>query len=280
MLENDPDKNNVNAFMYILREPLERLRSRFEELVGEFKQRMLKHVAAKDAEREEFEMHVKAVCDENDRIGKKLIKEFEKKKKKVFSTVKSVETSEQEAIILLEQLRKENEQLNMKLIQMEVDRSEAFRKVLDNFETAFIELRDQTLETITAMFGRLRAEENAYYDEIRAKLTEEMEKFAADPEKINLGDQATKEDRERVLGLLDDKDELNNNFNGSHAAHINTLDTKEEELVQREKKMCADLIENANAIEFNRNRSRISEIWTYIDRNNEDIADEERLFSG
>jgi len=77
--------------------------------------------------------------------------------------------------------------------------------------------------------------------------------------------------------LLEDKQELKNSLESSHGVHNNTLDTKEEELVDNERKRVETYMHTITTEELDCNRKRISEVWTFIDRNKEDIQDELEL---
>lgn len=67
--------------------------------------------------------------------------------------------------------------------------------------------------------------------------------------------------------LLSDKDTLINTVQASHDKHTNYIDAAEDRLVSREVRSANDVIAANAAWQAKRNRDRISEIITYVERN-------------
>jgi len=162
---------------------------------------MLQRYTLRVKEEDSFTYTVRIVNEDNDKIGKRKIAEFESKKKRVFNLLKLADTSAEDAQTMLEDLQSRNNTLHQELIEMEVNKHEAFKRVLDDFESTYRQISQDTLEEIQATFVVARTEENTYSEAIAVKINAEAEKYSEDSEKVLNNDALSKEDSERVQAV-------------------------------------------------------------------------------
>lgn len=79
---------------------------------------------------------------------------------------------------------------------------------------------------------------------------------------------------------MEDKDQLASILQKSTESRQETINQKEEELLLNEKNRMKQQIEKVKLDEHARNRSRIAEIWSYLDRIREAIDEDERKWLG
>jgi membrane protein involved in colicin uptake len=96
------------------------------------------------------------------------LKDFEKKKKQVLNSVREVSDSEEEDLKQLDDLRRNLQDLSRKLIEIELNQTEAFAEVIEEFITNYRDLDCQ--EQIRTFFGKCRQYEQHYHSEIQSKL--------------------------------------------------------------------------------------------------------------
>lgn len=149
-------------------------------------------------------------------------------------------------------LRPRPQALYEKLMDNEVSSSERYAESIATFDAAYDELTKRTLETTSAFFGRLRDMEAAYHERVVAACAELLEKVAADQGE-NLPEDAR--------AMLSDKDTVMGVVNTAHDARVARLDAKEDELRTLESRASADCVKAAVDAEYNRNRTRVIEVW-------------------
>lgn len=76
---------------------------------------------------------------------------------------------------------------------------------------------------------------------------------------------------EDARSLMSDKDMLMNTIQSSHDAHTSKLDAVEDNLVNKETQRAADLVAKHGEWAHKRNRDRIIEIITYVERNSQEL---------
>lgn len=78
-----------------------------------------------------------------------------------------------------------------------------------------------------------------------------------------------------ILQILEDKEQLNSIIQRSRESRVEVIDQREAKLISNEKKRMRLFTEQVKTDEHFRNRSRIAEIWIYVDRIQEFIKEEE-----
>eukprot|EP01006_Ploeotia_vitrea_P008876 TRINITY_DN2107_c0_g1_i1.p1 TRINITY_DN2107_c0_g1~~TRINITY_DN2107_c0_g1_i1.p1 ORF type:complete len:564 (+),score=85.64 TRINITY_DN2107_c0_g1_i1:26-1693(+) len=277
MLRDDPEAKNMNAFMEIdqpLKDAVEKYRTRFtDQVVDEFKTKMIDHRARKDAELEEFQSTLETAKAETDMKCKDIMRLFEKKKKKVIAaSQKEVDGVEDE----WQQLHQELDSVQEQLLELETDQVEAYEDVIKTFEQIYTELTEQTIETITQYFQRMRDEEKTYFDEIFEIFNKMVEARHSEQQTTGLGvttDTSFVDDQNKqVMGILDNKEDVMKMINESHEAHEQKMYTKEEQLIQNEKKQLEEMSQKNITDEHTRNRNRVCEINMYVQLQTAEIA--------
>eukprot|EP00906_Rhabdomonas_costata_P033356 RCo047007 len=277
MMRDDPEAKHMQAFIQYesrIRDELEKYRTKFAEVVEDFRTKMMDHRTRKDAEIVEFnDVMAKAKKSTEDRC-KGLLRAFEKKKKRVVAaaTAAGKADSAEEAATEADwaDLQADLEKLQEELMELETDQVEAFEDVIKTFEQIYTDLTDQTIETITQSFTKMREEEKVYFDEIHniflalveSRHTAEQAQGAAAAANSDLfvGDDGHKQ----VLAMLDNKEDVMKMLNESHEFHEQRMYAKEEFLASNEKKMLEELCKKHVEEERARNRTRVSEINTYV----------------
>lgn len=294
MMRDDPEAKHMQAFIQYearLRDELEKYRTKFSEVVDEFKTKMMDHRARKDAEIREFnEVMAKAKKSTEDRC-KALVRSFEKKKKRILAVVaasqqrSNLDSGDEGASGEAEwaELRADLEKLQEELMELETDQVEAYEDVIKTFEQIYTELTEQTTESITQSFTKMREEEKAYFDEVHNIFLALVESrhsaeqaqggggaaaaAAAANSDLFVGDDNNKQ----ILSMLDNKEDVMKMVNESHEFHEQKMYAKEEFLASNEKKMLEDICKKNVEGERSRNRSRVCEINTYVQLVNHEI---------
>lgn len=76
---------------------------------------------------------------------------------------------------------------------------------------------------------------------------------------------------EDARSLMSDKEMLMNAIQSSHDSHTSKLDAVEDNLVNQETQRAADLVTKHSEWAHKRNRDRIIEIITYVERNSQEL---------
>jgi hypothetical protein len=278
MFRDDPEAKHMNAFIEYepgLKDAQEKYRTRYLECLEEFKTKMGEHRQKKDAEINEFTFVMDQSKSSTDTKCKELIKAFEKKKKKVIANAGGKNDDDASNEQEWADLRGELDTLQEQLQELETDQLEAFEDVIRGFEQTYNELTEQTTETITQSFTKLREEEKAYFDDIFQVFIGLVENRHTEAPQGNLGGEASfMEDdaRKQVLSILDNKEDVMKMINESHEAHEQKMYGKEEQLISNEKKMQDDIQQSSVSDERARNRSRVCEINMYVSLVNQEIS--------
>lgn len=149
-------------------------------------------------------------------------------------------------------LHKANDALYEKLMDLEVSSSERYAESISTFESAYDELTKRTFESLQVFCGKLRDLETAYHEKLIAAGSELLERVATDR-----ADSIPEEAR----ALLGDKDTAMGVINAAHDARVARLDAKEDELRTLEDSSNKRVIKTAVESEYQRNRTRVIEIW-------------------
>jgi len=113
----------------------------------------------------------------------------------------------------------------------------------------------RTLESLQVYFGQLRELEAVYHERVVAAGSELLERVATDH-----ADNIPEEAR----ALLQDKDTVMGVINAAHDARVSRADAKEDELRQMEVGANARAVKAAVDAEYERNRTRVIEVWNLV----------------
>ncbi|KAL9654909.1 hypothetical protein ABK040_008699 [Willaertia magna] len=262
MFDNEVDEL-LYLFTYCIGDSIEKYKQKFTDKKDEFKQEMFLSMRHKDNEIEELNSTLQKSQYETNVSSKQSIKDFEKKKKQVIGSIKDPSSdSEEEDLRQLDLLERELDVLAEKLIEIEVNQSEAFWDVIEEFIPNYREL--DCTSKIQNFFKKLKKIEDKYNGEIKDKLLDQ----------INHISETTNVDiSEKAKDLLEDKDQVFSLIQRSKEVHKEVVNQKELKLIQNEKERMTYTLEKVKKDEHERNRSRISEIWTFVKRVKEEIED-------
>jgi len=231
-------------------------------LTDEYVTMVLEHAETKKKERDEFHTaleHAKSVADAE---SKKEIAEYNALAKR------SLTGDVENANASLQMLHKANDALYEKLMDLEVSESERYAESISTFESSYDELTKKTLEQLQIYCGVLREHEAAYHEKLIAAGGELLERVATDH-----ADHIPEEAR----ALLGDKDTCMGVINAAHDARVARLDAKEDELRQLEDGANKRYVKQAVDAEYERNRTRVIEIWNLVHKVHKDELKAARL---
>mmetsp|Transcript_14301 Transcript_14301/g.21615 ORF Transcript_14301/g.21615 Transcript_14301/m.21615 type:complete len:551 (-) Transcript_14301:30-1682(-) len=248
----------LEHFAYCCQEAFDTYEEKFSASIVTFSRDMFEKFDAKENERQELNLTMDTEIEHNDSYAKKLIHAFEKKKKDVFLECGTI-ASDDDGVRMLQDLLLSIESLASDLVAIEVDQSEAFQDILVSYKENF-EVMDSR-EVISTAFKDFKSHEDDYSRSIR-------EIFLA---QINNKDNLEDDLKNQVRGLLEDKDQLLSSLSRSSESRVELIQSKEEELLLVEKDFMTNHLAEVRQAEHHRNRSRISEIWTFVDRVREEI---------
>jgi len=140
-------------------------------------------------------------------------------------------------------------------MDLEVSESERYAESISTFESSYDELTKRTFECLQVYFGKLRDLETAYHEKVIAAGSELLERVATDH-----ADYIPDEART----LLSDKDTCMGVINGAHDARVARLDAKEDELRTLEDTSNKGTVKKAVDAEYERNRTRVIEVWNLV----------------
>ncbi|KAL0478402.1 hypothetical protein AKO1_008620, partial [Acrasis kona] len=261
MFSTDPEAKNIEIISDRISEFTINYRDKFNSLLDTFRSEMLNNLKMKTNELEELDSTLMQSQLQNNNISKQLLKSFEKKKKQVLNSVKEVSESEEEDLKLLDELSKSLHSLGQQLIEIELNQTEAFAEVIEEFITNYKDLDCQ--EIIRTFFGNCRQAEQSYHLEVQSKLLQD----ADNKDKLDLNESTA----ERIREFLEDKDQVLNILQRSTEAHLTHIQTQEEILTKNEETRMKSQLEKVKLDEHARNRSRISEIHSFVERVKEEI---------
>ena len=263
-----------------LKDALTRYRDAFDEKVREFVVRMQEHKRTKDEEDADFGETLTSAKNEIDDECKRLIKQFEKRKKLVMPRHNGHPTEDElkrteENPKAVEDLRQHLKTLKEHLLERETNQQEAYEAVISEFETNYVALQEETIETIGECFKKLQDIEKMYRDDLEGAFEEMRQKQQTSGEPGGGGGGGGDHDRDgeweqemnskltQLESILENKEELDKLVEDSHQARQQKLYSNEERLGEREKVSCSSLIDFEKEKEHGRNRARVCEIHMY-----------------
>eukprot|EP01065_Artemidia_motanka_P051583 TRINITY_DN9129_c0_g9_i1.p1 TRINITY_DN9129_c0_g9~~TRINITY_DN9129_c0_g9_i1.p1 ORF type:complete len:619 (+),score=285.38 TRINITY_DN9129_c0_g9_i1:132-1988(+) len=265
-------------------------RNAFEERVKAFREEMKKKRDAKRDEIQQFGDCLSWDQEAKDLEAKRLIKGFEKKKKRIMPAHDGHPTEEENKRIgeeldaaqaerrpsELEKLQEELRALKEELLERETDQNEAYEAVISDFHDGYKAHMEAALDTITECFKELRENlEDAYNKQVVNAFNDMRAHKQAggagvpDAAAVAVGvlDTSDEQDvgnkRARLESLLENKEESDKFIEESHAYRIGKLDNVEERYQKNERDTFARLHQEAKEQEHARNRARVCEINMY-----------------
>jgi len=248
MVKGDGDMSRLRS-LQPFQEPLVQLRDQVETLTEEYITQVLEHASLKQKEQAEFQTALDHAKGEADRESKVKIAEYDALAKS--SLTGDVDNPTQ----ALQMLHKANDALYEQLMDLEISESERYAESISTFESSSDELMKRTLESLQVYFGQLRELEAVYHERVVAAGSELLERVATDH-----ADNIPEEAR----ALLQDKDTVMGVINAAHDARVSRADAKEDELRQMEVGANARAVKAAVDAEYERNRTRVIEVWNLV----------------
>ena len=245
MTKGDGDLTKLRNQQQIA-EPMAQLREQVETAADEYVALILTHQATKDKEKQEFQGALDYAKAEAAAESKSEIAKYAALAKR------SLTEATEQPYAVIQMLHKANEALYEKLMDLEVSSSERYAESISAFESAYDELTKKTLEQLVIFCQKLRDLEAAYHERLVTGGGELLEKVAAEQAEYMA---------EEARAMLQDKDTLMGVINGAHDARVARLDAKEDELRTLETQACNGTVKAAIDAEYNRNRTRVIEIW-------------------
>ncbi|KAJ9443616.1 Dynein regulatory complex subunit 3 [Diplonema papillatum] len=259
-----------------LNDALKAYRDKFEERRRDFVTRMQEHKKVKDDEYFDFSETLSIAKQECDDECKALIKAFEKKKKRVLPRSEAQAGEEGRPADddgAVQELAAALQSLKEALLEKETDQQEAYEAVISDFETNFMALQEETIETISDSFKKLQDCEKEYRDELEAIFEEIRTRHQAQAGEqqasVNASDRAGDWEQElnakktQLDSILENKEELDKLIDESHQARQQKLYALEEKRTDTEKSNCTAIVEQEKENEHQRNRARVCEIFMY-----------------
>ena len=245
MVKGDGDMAKLRGQQQF-QEPLLQLAEQVNSCTDEHIGTVMVHKEAKDKEKDDFDTAIEYAKAEAAAESKAEIAAYNALAKR------SLVEGTGESYAVLQTLHKANDALYEKLMDLEISSSERYADSIHAFDSAYEELTKKTLEVISGFFAKLRDFEAAYHERLVAAGSELLEKVAADQAEYMA---------EEARTMLQDKDTLMGVINAAHDARVARLDAKEDELRTLEDGACKAIVKGAVDAEYNRNRTRVIEIW-------------------
>nr|KAJ3419777.1 Dynein regulatory complex subunit 3 [Polyrhizophydium stewartii] len=249
----------------IIYEMREEFRAKFEIVVKELKHFVLRKSQEKAEEIAQLRKCVSDVKGASDKECMKRFEEFQHKKKELIKVVQNSRIAK-EVDEALKTLREETQTLSDFLMSAEMVIVEQFEEVIKEFERNYTEMCSAINETGQTSFARLRDLENEHQEKFSEAILAMYERF-------NKGDMDEVDDE--IRDIMSDKDVLMNAINASHDFRLGKLDHQEDALVSGVMRDQEQVIKKVHDSEVRRNRDRISEIISFLDKCYQEIDNAE-----
>jgi len=258
MFEQDPDFHKIKILAPDKIQDLnEDYRTKFEIVIVEMKDFILK----KHSEvQEEKELITKAIEDakaETDAKGIQLVNDLEHRKKVFIRTVVNMRDIKEidEAV---KAMKFDVDETANKLMALEMTIVEQFEEILRDYEKNLQELFNSMLECGQTNMSRIRELENNFFERYTEGIMTAYDRFhKSDIDSI---------ESEELRELISDKEVILNSLNATHDFHLLKFDQQEDGLSSGCNKELEDEIQRVHNEETQRNRKRVIEIITYVER--------------
>ncbi|KAJ3027082.1 UNVERIFIED_CONTAM: Dynein regulatory complex subunit 3 [Siphonaria sp. JEL0065] len=262
MFNSDPDYQklmpiNPDRTMDLMEE----YRAKFEVVVNEMRHFALKKRAEMDDELKQFNECLAGTKKETDGECIKMLNTYSHFKKKLLRVLQtSRDTKEIDDSI--KTLKEDTLKLSDDLMAIEMQVVEQYEDVIKEFERNFTEQCSALNEYGQSSFARMRELENEYQERFSESILMTFERFSkGDLEEID----------DELRDILSDKDALVNTVNGSHDFRLGKFDHQEDLLVSGVGQELETLTKKLHDLEIQRDRDRVCEIFTFIDKCNTEI---------
>lgn len=245
MVKGDGDMAKLRSQQQV-QEPLSQLAEQVNSATEEHITTVLQHRELKDKELRDFQSAIDFAKAEAVSESKAEIASYQALAKH------SLTEAAEQPYAIIQTLHRANDYLYEKLMDLEISSSERYAESIHAFDAAYEELTKKTFEVISTFFSKLRDVEAAYHERLLTAGSELLEKVAADQAEYMADD---------VRAMLQDKDTLMGVINAAHDARVARLDAKEDELRTLEDHSCKSIVKAAIDAEYQRNRTRVIEIW-------------------
>ncbi|KAJ3099516.1 Dynein regulatory complex subunit 3 [Physocladia obscura] len=243
----------------------EEYRAKFEVIVNELRHFALKKRAEMNEELNAFNECLKQTKKETDGECVKMLDDYSHLKKKLLRILQSSrDTKEIDDSFRI--LKEETMKLSDELMSIEMQVAEQYEDVIKEFERNYTEHASSVTEYGQSNFARMRDIENEYHERFSESILMTFERFSK-------GDLDDIDDDLR--DILSDKDALLNTVNGSHDFRLGRFDHQEDCLVSGVAQDLESLTHKLHDVEVQRDRDRVCEIFTFIDKCNADIENAE-----
>lgn len=261
MFKEDSEMSKLRLLPGIT-ELLENYRESFNSISESFKASGLERSGEREAELSGFLEALDEMRVKGEQESVVLIQDFNKEKKKAFRELSKREHVE---FADLDALRRLTGGLGNSLMDLEMQQVEQFDDLINEFEVAFGEMKNGSLDSQQTYFRSVEELEDAYFEALTQLATELLDKAQNDM----LPDDVTEE----AKNLLADRDMTMNAVAGSHDIHVGKLLSREEEMRTREMEVFNGAVARERETENKRNRSRGMEVHQLLERNHKEMME-------
>lgn len=286
----DPELVKLKPVPNLL-DSLGELREKMAVFTEEFIAAGLEQNGKEQEEHRQWRMTVDALTGTSDSAARKLVANFERDTKRAKRGLRD-EPNVAEA--RLKALRQENEALQDELMTMEMRMVDAIGDLVGEFDRNYSEVADGGKASVTAYFGAVRELEATCFEKMQASALAALEKAsvseaavsAASASAPTVGDATaaavtvpapTDSLPEEARAALSDKDALLGAIQACHDSRTGKIDELEDKLVKNGVKRVNSLVSGIRSWESSRNRDRVAEVWSLLDRNAREL--DELLFN-
>eukprot|EP00698_Gefionella_okellyi_P010133 TRINITY_DN2610_c0_g1_i1.p1 TRINITY_DN2610_c0_g1~~TRINITY_DN2610_c0_g1_i1.p1 ORF type:complete len:544 (+),score=142.95 TRINITY_DN2610_c0_g1_i1:25-1656(+) len=264
-VNEDPEMVKLRPLQNILT-PLTEAQQRYKEFTVDFVTTMLQRHKQMEDEKAQYWAAMNELVKKNEDNAKASIAGFEARKKLVYRQLHDAEPNESNEAIV-KQLVDSLEGVSDYLLELEITQVEQTEELTREFVNVTKELVTLNNELIQRFFGaNVRPMELDTKGAIATLVEQEIERFNACVAADDVSDFTTEQQR-----LLEDKETLDLLLTQTHEFRNTRIDQMEDTVNQRVSQGLDEYINKLREEERDRNRQRVSEIWSYVDRQKTDI---------
>lgn len=145
---------------------------------------------------------------------------------------------------------------------------EVLKDLTAEFDRNYTEIAEQSKIQLSAFFSQVRELEQQFFEAVSRMAMDLLEKANTDPPLLDLESMS-----EEARRLITDKDSIMNGVQACHDANTGRIDALEDRLTQTELRRANDLVAGYQQWYYERNRSRIAEIWSLFERHDSEIKE-------
>eukprot|EP01138_Halocafeteria_seosinensis_P000792 gb/GECG01000813.1/.p1 GENE.gb/GECG01000813.1/~~gb/GECG01000813.1/.p1 ORF type:complete len:569 (+),score=133.71 gb/GECG01000813.1/:1-1707(+) len=202
------------------------------------------------------------------------VDEFYRERKHTLRYLEEHDMEEEEEQEMLQKLKDKNHQMKSELLEEENTLNETRSSMLSAFETAFADFAVQRLETANKMFRAMEKEEQTFRDECKSHVLNMVERYAEGQPLITSQGVFKADDLEgETQALLQDREGAVATVGSSHDYRMSRILKQEDLFRVDEKQREKDTVHGRMSQEHNRNRARLDEIVSIVERNDREVDD-------